>query len=72
LQDIDIKIKATVCDQGSILSQFKRKALSELSKENNIKRTSYILMGRLEEIVVIFVPHLLKNTLNLNPISYKI
>jgi len=61
LQDIGIKIKATVCDQGST----QRKALSELSKENNIKRTSYTFMVRLEEIVIIFdVPHLLKNTRN--------
>jgi len=61
LQDIGIKIKATVCDQGST----QRKALSELSKENNIKRTSYTFMVRLKKIVVIFdVPHLLKNTRN--------
>jgi len=61
LQDIGIKIKATVCDQGST----QRKVLSELCKENNVKRISYTFMVRLEEIIVIFdVPHLLKNTRN--------
>ncbi|XP_018371203.1 PREDICTED: uncharacterized protein LOC108766419 [Trachymyrmex cornetzi] len=61
LQDIGIKVKTTVCDQGST----QRRALSELSKENNVKQTSYTFMVRSEEIVIIFdVPHLLKNTRN--------
>jgi len=61
LQDIGIKIKATVCDQSST----QRRALSELSKENNVKHILYTFMVRSEGIVIIFdVPHLLKNTRN--------
>jgi len=54
LQNIDIKIKATVCDQGSI-----QIALSELSKENKINN---IFMVRSEEIIIIFdIRHLMRN-----------
>ncbi|XP_039308510.1 uncharacterized protein LOC105202523 [Solenopsis invicta] len=61
LQDIGVKIKATICDQSST----QRRALLELSQENNVRQISYTFMVRSEEIVIIFdVPHLLKNTRN--------
>lgn len=60
-QDIELKVKATVCDQGST----QRKALSELCLENTVNPTCYTFVIKSETIVTIYdVPHLLKCTRN--------
>lgn len=61
LQEIGLKVKATVCDQGST----QRKAISALCAENKTDPTCYTFVVKSEIIVTIYdVPHLLKCTRN--------